>query len=232
MRKIYRHGSTFSVCKKKDYYSIQNLNTWNDKFKLIFDDPERMISESEGERSDGTNRYNFSIDSSPIILYSTRVLGIRFLRRFGIISQIWRNALRLNRFKIHTLRPIALIAKRESPIIWRAFLIAESCEGMLARDFFTSDSVPSSDKYIIAERIANVLLIMKQIGISIRGVSSTNILISDLEPVFLDVLQFNRRTFYSRSSVPKGVLEFLRVWDDEPTIRELFIERFRQLQLI
>ena len=232
MRKIYRHGSTFSVCKKQNYYSIRNLNAWNDKFKLVFDDPERIITESDGEQSDGTHQYHLSIDTSPIILYSARVLGIRFLRRFGIISQIWRNTLRLNRLKIHTLRPIALIEKRESPIIWRAFLIVESCEGILAREFFTSDSVPSSDKYIVAERIAKALLVMKQTGIAIRGVSSTNILILDLEPVFLDVLQLNRRAFNSRSSVPKGVREFLRGWDDEPTIRMLFLKRFRQLQLI
>jgi hypothetical protein len=103
---------------------------------------------------------------------------------------------------------------------------------MLAREFFTSDSVPSSDKYIVAERIAKALLAMKQTGIVIRGVSSSNILIIDLEPVFLDVLQLNRSAFYSRSSVPKGVGEFLKGWDDEPTIRMLFLERFRQLQLI
>jgi hypothetical protein len=232
MRKIYRHGSTFSVCKKQDYYSIRNLNVWNDKFKMAFDNPERIFSEGDGKQLDGTHQYHLSIDNSPIILYSARVLGIRFLRRFGIISRIWRNALRLNRLKIHTLRPIALIEKRESPIIWRAFLIVESCEGILAREFFTSDSVPSSDKYIVAERIAKALLVMKQTGIAIRGVSSTNILILDLEPVFLDVLQLNRRAFNSRSSVPKGVREFLRGWDDEPTIRTLFFERFRQLQLI
>jgi hypothetical protein len=103
---------------------------------------------------------------------------------------------------------------------------------MLAREFFTSDSVSSSDKYIVAERIAKALLVMKQTGIAIRGVSSTTILILDLEPVFLDVLQLNRRAFYSRSSVPKGVREFLQGWDDEPTIRMLFLERFRKLQLI
>ena len=232
MRKIYRHGSTFSVCNKQDYYSIRNLNVWNDKFKLAFDNPERIISEGDGEQLDGTYQYHLSIDNSPIILYSARVLGIRFLRRFNIISQIWRNAHRLNRLKIHTHRPVALIEKRESPIIWRAFLIVESSEGMLAREFFTSDSVSSSDKYIVAERIAKALLVMKQTGIAIRGVSSTNILVLDLEPVFLDVLQLNRRAFYSRASVPRGVREFLRGWDDEPTIRMLFLERFRQLQLI
>jgi hypothetical protein len=210
MRKIYRHGSTFSVCKKQDYYSIRNLNAWNDKFKLVFDDPERIITESDGEQLDGTHQYHITIDTSPIILYSARVLGIRILRRFNIISQIWRNTLRLNRLKIQPLRPIALIEKRESPIIWRAFLIVESCEGVLAKAF----------------------LVMKQTGIAIRGVSSTNILILDLEPVFIDVLQLSRRAFNSRYSVPKGAREFLRGWDDEPTIHMLFLERFRQLQLI
>jgi len=232
MRKIYRHGSTFSVCKKQDYYSIRNLNAWNDKFKLAFDNPERIITESDGEQLDGTRQYHLSIDTSPIMLYSARILGIRFLRRFGIISQIWRNAHRLNRLKIHTLRPVALIEKRESPIIWRAFLIVESREGILAREFFSSDSVSSSDKYIVAERIATALLVMKQTGIAIRGVSSTNILISDLEPVFLDVLQLNRKAFYSRSIVSKEVREFLRGWDNEPTVHKLFLERFRKLQLI
>ncbi len=232
MRKIYRHGSTFSICKEQDYYSIRNLDVWNDKFKLVFDDPERIITESDCEQSDGTHQYNLSIDASPTILYSARAFGIRYLRRFGIISKIWRNALQLNRLNINTLRPIALIEKRESTIKWRAFLIVESCEGMLASEFFISDSISSDEKYIVAERIAKALLIMKQTGIAIRGVSSKNIIISDMEPVFLNVMHLNRKAFYSQSCLTKGVRDFLRGWDDEPAIRMLFLKRFRQLQLI
>ncbi|MCK4389165.1 MAG: hypothetical protein KAV83_02855 [Desulfobacterales bacterium] len=232
MRKIFRSRDPFLVCKAPDYFSVRDRRVWNDEFTLVCENPERFISDTNGQQLDSNHCCHLSIDAVPITLYSVRVFGNRLFRRHGIISRRWRNALRLNRLGIHTPRPIALIEKRENSRIWRAFLIVKSCDGILARDFFASDSVSDDDKDSVTERIAKVFLAMKQTGIAVRGVHSTNILISDLEPIFLDVVQLNQAAFFSRSSVAKGVLEFLQGWDNDSDVNMLFRKKFKQLNLI
>jgi len=213
VRKMYRSGSSFSVFKTSGYYSIRNRGVWNDRFKIISDHPEPIIAQTRGEQMDGFNKYHLSIDDVPVTLYSARAFGFFWLRRFGVVSRLWRNALRLNRLEIHTPRPIAIIEKRKRPMIWHAFLIVESWKGVVAQSFFLSDSVPERDKHIVAERIANAFFVMQQTGIAIRGVCSTNIIISDLKPVFLNVLPFSLSFFSKPSGFIKSVHQFLEGWD-------------------
>ena len=231
VRKMYRSGSSFSVFKTSGYYSIRNRSIWNDRFKAISDHPELIIAQTSGEQLDGFHKYHLSIDDVPVTLYSARAFGY-YLRRFGVVSRIWRNALRLNRLEIHTPRPVAIIEKRKRLMIWHAFLIVESWEGVVAQDFFLSNSVPERDKHIVAERIANAFLVMQQTGIAIRGVCSTNILISDLEPVFLDVLPFAPSIFSSRSGFFNSIQEFLQGWDHASEVRRLFHEKLKGVDLV
>ena len=102
----------------------------------------------------------------------------------------------------------------------------------MARDFFASDAVPEEGRDSVVERIAKAFFVMKQTRISIRGIHNTNILISDQKPIFLDVAQLNRVLFSKRSSAANGILEFLQEWNDYSDIHKLFVDRFRQLQLI
>jgi len=232
VRKMYRSGSSFSVFKTSGYYSIRNRGVWNDRFKIISDHPEPIIAQTRGEQMDGFNKYHLSIDDVPVTLYSARAFGFFWLRRFGVVSRLWRNALRLNRLEIHTPRPIAIIEKRKRPMIWHAFLIVESWKGVVAQSFFLSDSVPERDKHIVAERIANAFFVMQQTGIAIRGVCSTNIIISDLKPVFLNVLPFSLSFFSKPSGFIKSVHQFLEGWDHASEVRRLFHEKFKEVKLI
>jgi tRNA A-37 threonylcarbamoyl transferase component Bud32 len=232
MRKIFRSRDPFLVHKTHDYFSVRDLWAWDDQFSTVCNYPEDFISESNIQQIEKDCSKHVSTDAGPLILYCSRILGKPLMSRRGIIDRRWRNALRLNRLGIHTLRPIALIKKRGMGREWRAYLIVASCEGTMARDFFASDTVSEDDKDSVVEQIAKAFFAMKQTGISIRGIHSTNILISDLKPIFLYVAQLNQMLFARRSSAANGIWEFLQEWDNDSGIRRLFFERFRQWQLL
>ena len=232
MKKVFRSRDPFIVRKTHDYFSVRDRKAWDDEFTAVCNNPRAFVSECNGLHPDNDHSCQLSINGQPITLYSACVSENRLLRRHGIISRRWQNALRLNLLGIHTPRPIALIEKRESSGIWYAFLIVRSCEGILAQDFFASNSVPHYDKDVAAKRIAKAFLAMKQTGISVRSVRSTNVLISNLEPIFLDVTQLNQAIFPNRFGVLKAVREFLQEWPNDSEASILFCKKFEQLNLM
>ncbi len=199
---------------------------------VVCNNPEFFISEGNNLQGGRDYSKDLSTDAGPLTLDCSRISGKPLMSRRYIIARRWRNALRLNRLGIYTPRPIALIKKREAGRLWRAYLIVASCRGTMARDFFASDAVPEEGRDSVVERIAKAFFVMKQTRISIRGIHNTNILISDQKPIFLDVAQLNRLLFSRHSSTANGILEFLQEWNDYSDIRKLFVDRFRQLQLI
>lgn len=232
MRKIFRSRDPFLVNKTRDYFSVRDLRVWDDQLSAICNNPEHFISESNNLQGEKDYGKDLSTGAGPLKLYCSRIPGKPLVRRRGIIARRWKNALRLNRLGIYTLRPIALVEKREVSREWSAYLILASCEGIMARDFFASDAVPDEDKDSVAEQIAKAFFAMKQTGISIRGIHSANILISDLKPIFLDVAQLNQVIFTRRSSTEKEIWEFLQEWGNESGIRRLFLKRFAHWQLV
>lgn len=232
MRKVFRSRDPFLVDREDGYFLVRDLKVWDDQYLEILKTPECFISEHNHQQIESDHPENTPLDRWPISLFSSPISGKPFLRRYNPIARTWRNALRLNRLGIRTLRPIALSERREVNKTWRAYLMVAYCEGMLVRDFFAADSVPENHKASVADKIAKAFFGMKQAGICIRGVRSTNILISDLEPVFLDVASLNQMIFTSHFRSDRGIWEFLEDWGRDSNTRALFLEEFKKLHLI
>ena len=161
------------------------------------------------------------VDGRTIVIKHYRVKGILHgLRKTCVRSRAensWINAHRLQRYGIRTAPPVALIMNTIGPFRLDAYIITGHIPGPNAADFFNSPTVSMADKTTVAGRLAGLLRQLAVNRLHHGDLKATNIIISGMEPVLLDLdsmQQYRSDTKKFRQAFNKDLERFRRNWSN------------------
>ena len=150
--------------------------------------------------------------------------GVRRALRRSNAEASWNNAHLLLSLNILTPAPVALVEKRIGPIRRQAYFISEFVDAMYCYYFFVDPFLHNYSLPIVADKIVEVFSQLKKNNIAHGDLKGTNILITDGEPLLIDLdymTQYKLKPlFYYRYSRDRQ--RFMRVWKDKPEIAKLF----------
>lgn len=153
------------------------------------------------------------------------VHGVRRALRRTRAAVAWENAHRLAFYGIATAPPVALIEERFGPLRRRAYLISEAVDGSHARDFFAGQP-PDAEQRKAALAVVRLLRQLEAQQISHGDLKGTNIILGSAGPVLidLDALRQHRLEGRFRRRRQRDLRRFLKNWQDNPQVLQLFQE--------
>jgi tRNA A-37 threonylcarbamoyl transferase component Bud32 len=198
---------------------------------VFLNDPDETLDRLEGgllKNGRGSTVGRVMVDGLGLVVKRYNIKGfwhgIRRCLRASRAARSWRNAHRLLLADIKTPVPVALVEKRFGPLRSTAYFINEFIDGPRAVDYFPNPNVV--EKREVALRIADLLVKLKQAGISHGDMKATNIIISDQHPalVDLDAMRAHGNRWRFGWAHQKDVKRFFRNWQGLPEVDGLFRE--------
>ncbi len=159
--------------------------------------------------------------------------GIRRALRKTRASISWQSAHLLLAHGIATPQPVAVIEYRFGPIRLKSYFISEYLEGELCQHFFASSDVSAASRKKVVGELIHIFHRLAEAGISHGDMKATNIIIHDNSPILtdLDALRVHRSRWKHRRAFVKDVQRFLRNWEGQPEMMDVFRSELEAISL-
>lgn len=144
----------------------------------------------------------------------------------------WYNAHYLSLLEIPTAKPVALWEERWGPLRGKAYFISRFLPGETLTDYLSQES--SAAQYpAIADQITQLFQRLFSARLSHGDLKATNfIVVNDIVHLIdLDSLQTHRTQWGLRRAWKKDWQRFMRNWQDNPTLTELFSQLYCKQKL-
>ena len=231
--KIYRSCSEFIAKKNWWKISIHRRDTDGTCVKLLVDDPDKPLPESQYSILKDGNTCTVSLMDTPKQKLVCKRYNIKnawhgLMRAFrdSRASRSWRNAHRLKRLFISTPQPLALIEQRFGPIRRKAWLLMPYIAGDSAYAFFR-DKRKTNQQHIAVSQFVILFNKLLAAKVSHGDMKATNFIFSDDElfVIDLDSMQQHNNAADFATAFRKDMQRFMRNWQELPEIETLFVEQ-------
>jgi len=232
--KIFRECTAFS--RRRSFRRLVMLSRRYDSpgIQQLISTPAALLNTASAKSMKQGNTATLAsvrIDGKDIVIKHYRVKGILHgLRKACLRSRAetsWINAHRLQRYGIRTAQPVALIMNTVGPFRLDSFFITEHVPGPNAAVFFNSTTISLADKTAAAHHLSELLRRLAENRLHHGDLKATNIIISGLEPVLLDLdsmQQYGSDTKKFRHVFKKDLERFKRNWNSGSDIDALLRE--------
>ena len=220
--KIFRECTAFSRKRSFNRLVMLSRHYHSPELEQLVSSPGDFLkSQSAKSMKQGNTATvaSLHIDGRDIVIKHYRVKGILHgLRKACLRSRAensWINAHRLQRYGISTAPPVALIMNTIGPFRLDSYVITEHVPGPNAATFFNSPTVSKADKATVAGNVSGLLRRLAENRLHHGDLKATNIIISGLEPVLLDLdsmQQYRSDTKKFRKAFKKDLERFKRNW--------------------
>lgn len=231
MKKIFRECSAFVCRKGTREYQIYDRNYDNPQMRRLLDDPDCLLNSEVCKILKLGNSATVGI-----VAVGDRLLVIKRNNLKGFwhslkrafqrsrASLCWRNAHLLSLYGIATPAPVALIEKRLGLLRRVSYFISEYVPGMDCAHYFNASDDTLAEQAKVAEKIATLVHKLEHSRISHGDMKATNILVSQGEPVLidLDALRQHRWEWTSKQACARDIRRFLCNWKKGSPLRKLF----------
>jgi len=211
------------IIYNQDYESPALVSLVEAPDEWLADACERLLKVDSGSTVGIVN-----LDNRQLVVKRYNVKGIwhgvrRALRKTRALIS-WQSAHLLLAHGIATPRPVAVIEHRFGPIRLKSYFISEYVEGELCRHFFASSNVSEASRKKVVGEIMQIFHRLAEAGISHGDMKATNIIIHKDSPILtdLDALRVHRSRRKHRQAFVKDVQRFLRNWEDQPDLMDIF----------
>jgi tRNA A-37 threonylcarbamoyl transferase component Bud32 len=99
----------------------------------------------------------------------------------------WLNGHRLRMLHIATPKPLCFIEQRRGILVWKSYLVTEYVDGQKLYDFLQDDNVAKDERSQVTEHVKELLERLGKHRISHGDLKHTNILITNSEPMLMDL---------------------------------------------
>ena len=230
LQKIFRESTAYVCFRNWGLYAVYRREMSGVNEGGLIRDPDAIISSDNRGNLKKGNTCTVTktvVGELPVVVKRYNIKNFlhgvsrAFRKTRAAIS--WANAHRLTMLGIKTAAPLALVEKRIGPFRRESFYIASFVEGRNSKQYF-ADTGSLPEKSRVADTIVELFAALACHNISHGDMKATNILIDGGEAVLvdLDALRQHRLRWTFRRAFQKDMARFLRNWDDEPKIQELF----------
>jgi tRNA A-37 threonylcarbamoyl transferase component Bud32 len=230
LRKIFRESTAFAA--RQD---ARTMLAWDRKYdstalRALLADPDRFLESGGALLKDGnTSTVGMAtVEGKRFLVKRYNIKGfwhgVKRALRDTRAARSWRNAHLLRLRGIPTAAPVALLERRRGPLRGVAYFVSEYVEGPNCRDYFNSSAVPLEEKQATAREVLALIQALRRARLSHGDMKATNILLTANGPVLvdLDAMHAHRSEAAFERAHAKDVERFLRNWEGEPEVTQLF----------
>ncbi len=140
----------------------------------------------------------------------------------------WVSAHLLQFYGIPTPEPVAVIEKRWGPLRKEAYFVTKLIPGETGDLYFNSDNNTIDEKRSMAESTVKLLKSIHGLNISHGDLKITNIMISDLHPVIIDLdsMKQHENQYLFNKAKKRDIKRFLKNWQNNPSLAKIFQSYF------
>ncbi len=198
--------------------------------------PDNFITHGRTLEHDGTctvSRISLSDYSLMIKRYNNKNFWHSVNRRIrpSRASICWKNAHLLQYHKILTPRPIAILEKRFGPLRGKAYFLTEYVDGCQLLEFMSQITDQNKLKKI-ADAIIKIFIKLYKQNIRYGDTKASNFIVSgdDIYLIDLDSMRkYSSVRYKLNKSFKKDKARFMKNWQNQPKIRQLFLELFDKM---
>ena len=150
--------------------------------------------------------------------------GLKRVLRRSNAEASWNNAKILLSCGIATPTPVALVEKRIGPFRRQTYFISKFVESIYCFQFFLEPHRHTCLLSPMAQKILDLFAQLKKNKIAHGDMKGTNILITADKPILIDLDYMKKHRFQTLFNYRhlRDKQRFMRVWQDDPAITELF----------
>jgi len=233
LSKTKRSCSLFFYQQTWDQQTICARKYRSAEMQAFLDAPDSYISK-EGLLKDGNTCTVaiVTIDNIKMVVkrYNIKNWQHAFGRAFRCSRAVssWVSAHLLQFYGIPTPEPVAVIEKRWGPLRKEAYFVTKLISGETGDLYFNSDKHSIDEKRAMAESTVKLLKNIHELNISHGDLKITNIMISDLHPVIIDLdsmKQHGNQSLFNKAK-KRDIKRFLKNWQDSPSLAKIFQSYF------
>jgi tRNA A-37 threonylcarbamoyl transferase component Bud32 len=231
--KIFRDCTAFK--RQADFWQLIIYDRAYDSpsFSKLLADPNAALQGPLLKDGNTSTIGQITVDGGILVVkrYNTKSFSHGLSRAFRSTRAAcsWRNGHLLQLHAIMTAKPVALIERRLGLLRSTSYFVSEYVSGPNIREFLVSAS-PESGKEII-QKTVDMLLALASLNLSHGDLKATNIVISNGEPVLLDLdsMQKHRTQLSLKRALAHDAKRLLANWGPQSDTYKIFEAKLRAL---
>jgi heptose I phosphotransferase len=235
-KRISCDSSRFIVKKNWKQWIICDRDYYTKNMQFFLNRPDDFIAHGEIlENGDTCTVSKINLEDCQVVVkrYNDKNFWHFINRRIrpSRASICWRNAHLLQYNKILTPRPVAILEERFGPLRGRAYFLSEYIDGCQLLKFMPQITDQNKLKKIADGMIKIFLKLYKQ-NIKYEDTKATNFIISEDDIYLIDLDSMRKYSpirYKLNKSFEKDKARFLKNWQNQPRIRQLFLELFDKM---
>ncbi len=229
LKKVFRECSAFVSHQQAQRFTVYDRGYDSLQMRQLLDNPGSYLNDISCEiikRGNTATLGIVEIDGRKLVIKRYNIKNFRHACKRALqptrAATSWRNAHLLNLLDIPTPAPVALIEKRLGPLRRESYFISAHVEGVDCSGYFSTAS--AIEKIEMVKKIVKLFGRLAEAKISHGDMKATNIIVSDHEPVLLDLdaMHQHRSIWRFRKKFARDVQRFLQNWHAMPDILHAF----------
>jgi tRNA A-37 threonylcarbamoyl transferase component Bud32 len=233
IKKVFRESSAFISHRSMGEFTVYDRLFDSNDLRQLLQDPDRFIDEGViVKRGNTCTIASVKTEMGRLIVKRYNIKNSWHAARRALAptraSMSWRNAHRLQLCQISSAHPVALLEKSFGPVHLQSYFVMQEVSGPSCWAFFKDPTIAMSDKKEVASGITDLFVQLSSHKISHGDMKATNFIISDSQPVLLDLDAMHEHSSSSafENAHVRDLHRFFNNWRDTPEVYDLFRESF------
>ncbi len=230
-RKIMRNCTSFFAEQRFTSFDIFDRDYMSDEFKALLNNPDSYLIKPETKILKAGRSSTIAkviIDGNKIAIKRYNMKNFfhwlrRCLRPTRAVKS-WQLAHQLRHAGIYTAKPIAFIEKRFFGLRHKSYFVMEYIDGQMLGDYLDANRSDESAITAIAKRIVILFKQLTELQLTHGDLKISNIIVHHDRPILIDLdgMRQHKNKLLFDIAYKKEIKRFLRNWDSQPTLQQLF----------
>lgn len=230
-KKIHRSSTQFIRYESTQYLILCDRTYLSPNLKDFLKNPDAYFENKETTiiKAGRTSTVALiKIDGQAFVLKRYNIKNVWHLLRRCLratrAAVSWRLAQRLRLFGIPTAKPIAFIENRFFWLRGKSYFLMEYIPGPHIGKYFSNYDENNPIFQEVSAKLCEIFIHLAKLRLTHGDLKKTNVLIHRDSPVLIDLdgMTEHLTLWGLKSAVKKEMHRFMRNWDNEPAVRDLF----------
>lgn len=228
-KKIFRTCTAFKKLSRFNRSIMYDRNYESPEFLKLLEKPEQYLQGAVSflKKGNSATVAQINIDQRQFVMKRYNIKNFfhwcRRAFRPSRAADCWRLSQHLYSAGVATAKPIAFIENRLFGLRFRSYFLMEYIKGPHLGEFYNQTEL-NETHHSMAGNVIALLNNLTELKMTHGDLKKTNILIENERPVLIDLdgMKEHRSRFKLRAALKKEIERFMRNWQDNPQVYELF----------